>query len=69
MHTTNLILYTTFMQNDNDCAIPKLRNVMHDSEAVYAHTVKYPFHVVGWTMDLNIKIRKVKNRGKLKTRY
>jgi len=51
------------------CAIPKLRNVMHDCEAVYAHTVKYPFHVVWWTMDLNIKTGKAKNRGKMKTRY
>ena len=41
---------------------------MHDHEAVYAHTVKYPFHVIRWTMDLNIKIRKAKNIGKLKTR-
>jgi len=68
MHTTNPIPYTTFMQNDTNCAIPKLRNVMHDCEAVYANTVKYLFHVVRWTMDLNIKIRKAKNRGKLKTR-
>ena len=26
------------MQNDNDCAIPKLRNVMDDCEALYAHS-------------------------------